>query len=686
MKLRNIVVSILMSSTFLLPSFVYAKANTLQQISNGKVVSNEFENKKLLQQRQIYSQLQQLLKEKASSTRDIKIAQLLYQLKDYPLYSYAKFQVLSQQKSPNLEEIKKLQKTLPGFLTTKYLKQKWLMNQQKQGAWKNIQRHQGQIPKTLAVRCIIKNANFQLHKQGNKQHQLQQLEKMGVANLWLSGKNLPNSCTPLFNEWQRLGGMTNARIYQRSILAFEQNNTSVLRHLANLVTNSKTKKAINDLLKLQQNPKLLTSNQNQFSINRLSSKSKNDKKILMKAYPAFVRKLSEQDINPKNPFALPAQWAKKFHLTAAQKRSWEILMLSHFFDSKNPQIQQWRDKTVLSLKSDKQTARRIRVAIREHKNIDYWIKQLSAKGQNKSEWRYWQAEMLWQKGQKQAAKKIFTQLQQGNRGFYPMLAAEKLNLTYKPVQKEFNHPELVAKLKKRYAKDLILVNELRATNESGKLYSAWIYLLSLGDNSHKLALSKIAEENEWFDLQVEGTIQAKAWAYLPLRLPNAYLNFFKTVLKNKQIRPTFAMAIARQESGWKPGVSSHANARGLMQLLPSTAKRTAQRQGLPYKNVQQLFMPFHNIMLGTAHLQELYELYGDNRILMAAAYNAGAHRVKDWLNRSKGNMSMAEFIATIPFYETRGYVQNVLTYDYYYQGLQGRNKQKFTQAERSKHY
>lgn len=71
-----------------------------------------------------------------------------------------------------------------------------------------------------------------------------------------------------------------------------------------------------------------------------------------------------------------------------------------------------------------------------------------------------------------------------------------------------------------------------------------------------------------------------------------------------------------------------------MQLLPTTAKQTAKKFNLPYYHISQLFDPFYNIMIGTAHLQELFNKFGNNRILIAAAYNAGSHRVENWLTRS----------------------------------------------------
>ena len=62
--------------------------------------------------------------------------------------------------------------------------------------------------------------------------------------------------------------------------------------------------------------------------------------------------------------------------------------------------------------------------------------------------------------------------------------------------------------------------------------------------------------------------------------------------------------------------------------------------------------------------------------MIAAAYNAGANRVEKWLARSNGKLALDEFVASIPFYETRGYVQNVVAYDFYYQILQNKEHPK----------
>lgn len=132
------------------------------------------------------------------------------------------------------------------------------------------------------------------------------------------------------------------------------------------------------------------------------------------------------------------------------------------------------------------------------------------------------------------------------------------------------------------------------------------------------------------------------------------------------------MAIARQESAWNPQAQSPVGATGLMQLMPATAKHTAQKQGISgYVNAGQLTNPVMNIELGTAYLDDVYQQFGNNRILASAAYNAGPSRVTRWLGNSAGRIDAVAFVESIPFAETRGYVKNVLSYDLFYKHFLG---------------
>ena len=112
-----------------------------------------------------------------------------------------------------------------------------------------------------------------------------------------------------------------------------------------------------------------------------------------------------------------------------------------------------------------------------------------------------------------------------------------------------------------------------------------------------------------------------------------------------------------------PDARSSAGALGVMQLMPATARLVANRIGARYKTNSELTQTDLNIRLGTHYLGQMLRRYQNNRILASAAYNAGPGRVDRWLDPS---LPFDVWIETIPFKETRGYVQNVLIFSSIY--------------------
>ena len=420
-----------------------------------------------------------------------------------------------------------------------------------------------------------------------------------------------------------------------------------------------------------ENPKQLA------EIIKNSNPSTLDKNALIDAFPRYLKTLSEQIENPS--FELYQQWAETWQLSEDEIKQWKTAFLNRFFDNENADFQKWRDEQIQQLKTDNLTERRLRMAIWQRTDLSPWLNSLTTEGKAKQEWRYWEAK---QDISKNIEKLIALSKE---RGFYPMLAAAQLKQAYKvdfPVAPSFTMAEQLS-----FAQVFAMIRELRELGRNGLAKQRWRILLDNTDFTTQLKLAEYAENQQWFELAVDASIVAKAWDYLSLRLPNAYSEYFNAALQNLNISKTFAMAIARQESAWNPMAQSSANARGLMQLLPSTAKLTAENNQLPYQGEQDLFKPLNNILLGTAHLNELNGKYPNNRILISAAYNAGANRVEKWLSRANGKLALDEFVASIPFYETRGYVQNVVTYDFYYQILQNKeNPQIFSQEELNRLY
>lgn len=105
-----------------------------------------------------------------------------------------------------------------------------------------------------------------------------------------------------------------------------------------------------------------------------------------------------------------------------------------------------------------------------------------------------------------------------------------------------------------------------------------------------------------------------------------------------------------------------------------------------YTQPGQLLDPQINIVLGTAYLEYVYQMFGRNRILARIAYNAGPGRVNSWLNTSAGRADAIAFIESIPFSETRGYVKNVQAYDVFYRYFLRQPAKLLTDAEWQRRY
>ncbi|CAI2718295.1 lytic transglycosylase domain-containing protein [Nitrospina watsonii] len=141
--------------------------------------------------------------------------------------------------------------------------------------------------------------------------------------------------------------------------------------------------------------------------------------------------------------------------------------------------------------------------------------------------------------------------------------------------------------------------------------------------------------------------------------PAAYLEKAKTEAAPYKLDPYLVLALMRQESAFNPNAHSSADAMGLMQLIPQTAKRVARSLGEPAPGSDDLKSPALNIKLGVKYLNHLLEMFGDNPVFALAAYNAGPGKVRQWI-QIRSSLKDIEFIESIPYNETRNYVKKVL--------------------------
>jgi soluble lytic murein transglycosylase len=192
--------------------------------------------------------------------------------------------------------------------------------------------------------------------------------------------------------------------------------------------------------------------------------------------------------------------------------------------------------------------------------------------------------------------------------------------------------------------------------------------------------ARLYQQNQQFNLGIEVMkkavpnyfamdIPALPRAYWEALFPRPYWSDLKRYSARNELDPFLVASLIRQESEFNPAAVSHANAVGLMQLLPVTGKKVAKEEKLRGFNASQLFVPGVNLQLGTRYFRSMVDKFGSFEYALAA-YNAGSDRVQDWLSAGKFR-DPQEFVESIPFTETREYVQAILRNASVYKQLYG---------------
>jgi soluble lytic murein transglycosylase len=276
---------------------------------------------------------------------------------------------------------------------------------------------------------------------------------------------------------------------------------------------------------------------------------------------------------------------------------------------------------------------------------------------------YWQGRAAEAAGASSDAQRHYQRAADKPITFYGQLAREKLG---QPIR--LRAPERLDEESRRAFEALVPVQALRLLQDIGE---AELAIALYGDLSQTLAdpaqlqaLGDMAAEsqNPRALLAVGKTAVQRGFPLDAHAYPTNGIPEFSPV--GDQVERAMIHAIARQESGFNPKALSSAGARGLMQLMPATAKRTAERFKVGFDLKRLVEDPAYNALIGSAHLSELMEDWRGSHILAFAAYNAGGGNVMKWIKAygdpRKPHVDPVDWIERIPFSETRNYVQRVM--------------------------
>jgi soluble lytic murein transglycosylase len=271
---------------------------------------------------------------------------------------------------------------------------------------------------------------------------------------------------------------------------------------------------------------------------------------------------------------------------------------------------------------------------------------------------YWEGRAAEARGDKTAASDFYARAARHNTTFYGMLAGEKIGQRLTLV----SDPEITPQARLAFEnRDEIAATRLLFDYGQRELFR--VFVLNLDD-----ILPTAADEAQLVDLarsygEMELSMKAaRAAAQRGFIMPQrAYP--LRSAPDGGAAEPALVLAITRQESSFDPTVRSGAGARGMMQLMPGTAKILARRIGINY-SPSQLDEPEYNMKLGATFLGQLVSQFSGSYIMAAAGYNAGPGRPTQWTqfcgDPRGGATDPVDFIECIPFSETRNYVMRVM--------------------------
>ncbi len=199
---------------------------------------------------------------------------------------------------------------------------------------------------------------------------------------------------------------------------------------------------------------------------------------------------------------------------------------------------------------------------------------------------------------------------------------------------------------------------------AGDLAQAKRFWLHLAEGMDATALDQMGDMALALGQPHIAVLVGKAAAERGIILPRAYYPVADLVPDGLPVSRAFAMSIARRESEFDIAARSHADARGLMQLLPGTAKQMADKLKVPFEAAKLTTDPGYNAKLGSAYLAKLIEDFGPSIALVASGYNAGPSRPRKWIEEYGDprlpSVDVVDWVESIPFSETRTYVMRVV--------------------------
>jgi soluble lytic murein transglycosylase len=326
---------------------------------------------------------------------------------------------------------------------------------------------------------------------------------------------------------------------------------------------------------------------------------------------------------------------------------------------------------------------RIRVSLRQGDWVGVLrgVEAMPPAERDSPRWQYWRGRALDALGRGEEARSAYQRIA-GQRDYHGFLAADRLGVAYAMTNTplEISPTELDTLLAGSHG--LQRARELYILGREPEAAAEWRLAIQTFNPAALKQAARLAHRWDWRYQALVTVARAEHWDDLELRFPLAYRErVMASTRPESPVDPAWVYALIRQESNFRSDARSPVGALGLMQIMPATGRQIAR--DLQDADPPDLLQPETNIRYGAHYLQQILQRLQNNPVLATAAYNAGPNKVAQWL--PSGDPTPADLWAeTIPYRETRTYVQRVMEYAAVYRFLLGLQDSATTLSVRMK--
>ncbi len=481
--------------------------------------------------------------------------------------------------------------------------------------------------------------------------------------LWLTGADQPATCDALFELMKRNGVLTDDDVWARMRLAFQANRVTVARAVARYLSEPVDVSRLKIFDKVYENP------QRMLEKRQLSLNSRLGRELALYAIERVAR----------NQLPLSIElWAKlrdSFNRDE-QQYAWGRIALYAARQHDAQALAMFKRAEGATLDAE-QLAWRARAALRatDWDDLLATVADMSQSQQDEAAWRYWKARALKAKGNVVASNVLLVSLAK-EHSFYGLLAEEEMGdaMRAPPISYQAGDSDVAAV---RVVPGIQRAMELYQLDMRWEAKLEWLRATRGFDDRRLIAAAELAFRQEWYDVAISTADKTALTHDFALRYPTPYRETMEAYVRDNQLDEAWVYGLIRQESRFVSIARSGVGAAGLMQVMPATAKWIAKRIGMGDYHPGLIHRVETNLELGTYYMRYVLGEMGGQPLLATAAYNAGPRRPRRWIDSKP--MEGAVYAETIPFTETRDYVEKVMANAHFYAHRLGTKLQTFKQ-------